>query len=542
MMREGVSRVRVGRCAGAVAALFAATVAVGAVLSGCEWVDAVCGDGECRFSERSWSLIESLANLPPPDPDPANKYVGNADAELLGQQLYFDVALSGVATQVDGLGRASPPARSAKGVPTQIACVSCHDPASGGSDHESVPGYVSVGAGWYDVNSMPTVNSAYYKVKYWNGRYDSLVWQAMAVMESPFSMNGTRLAVAWRIHDAYLATYNQIFGAEHPFPFPAAFDEITAESFQDQALAAKFRCSSVDECPAETCRLVATSTLADVGRKTCVPRFPLAGKSNGGGCNVDDPEHDPFDCMAPEDQEAITRVYVNVAKAIAAYEYLLVSRNSLFDRWVAEGPDSDLISSEARHGAALFVGKASCIDCHNTPLFSDNDFHNIGVPYPGAPVPTVADCPEGDPRCDCVTPKNCQPWGAFTGLGKLQAGTEFRIDGVKWSDDPEDRSRADYYVRPIDDTLKGAWRTPGLRDVALTAPYMHNGVYKTLLEVVRHYDEGGTNEGVAPEWKSKRLAPLALSEDEANALVEFLKTLTGEPLPASLVRPVSPTP
>ncbi|MBK8014938.1 MAG: hypothetical protein IPK13_26775 [Deltaproteobacteria bacterium] len=537
MMREGlgIRRARVGLRA-------ALTVAIaGGAFSGCDWVDGVCGDGECRFSERSWSLIESLAHLPPPDPDPANKYVGNSDAEALGQQLYFDTALSGVATQTDALGRPSPPARAPKGVPTQLACASCHDPASGGSDRTSVPGYVSVGAGWYDVNSMPTVNSAYYKVKYWNGRYDSLVWQAMAVIESPFSMNGTRLQVAWRIHDAYRATYDQIFGAEHPFPFPAAFDDITTESFQDQALDARFRCSSVDECPAETCRLVATST-SGTGKKTCVPRFPLAGKSNGGGCDAEDPEHDPFDCMAPEDQEAITRVYVNVAKAIAAYEYLLVSRNSLFDRWVDEGPDSDLISSEARHGAALFVGKASCIDCHSTPLLSDNDFHNIGVPHPGAPVPTEADCPEGDPRCDCVTPKNCQPWGAFTGLGKLQAGTEFRIDSVQWSDDPEDRSRQDYYARPLDDTLIGAWRTPGLRDVALTAPYMHNGAYKTLLEVVRHYNEGGTSEGVAPELKSKHLEPLSMSDDEMNALVAFLKTLTGEPLPASLVRPMTPSP
>ena len=99
--------------------------------------------------------------------------------------------------------------------------------------------------------------------------------------------------------------------------------------------------------------------------------------------------------MAADLKELVTRTQVNFGKAIEAYERTLLGGNSAFDRFVREGPDSDAISPTAKRGARLFVGKASCIDCHNGPLLSDGDYHNIGVPQMGDHVPTVVDCPEG---------------------------------------------------------------------------------------------------------------------------------------------------
>jgi cytochrome c peroxidase len=268
---------------------------------------------------------------------------------------------------------------------------------------------------------------------------------------------------------------------------------------------------------------------------TCWPRFPLAGKpGRTAECQRGDPKEpfgDAFDCMAPADQALITRVLVNFAKTIAAYEYTLVSRGSEFDKWVNEGASSKRLSPSAIRGARLFVGKASCIDCHNTPLFSDNDYHNVGVQQRGSTVPTLGDCMGG--ACDCTgAGNNCLPWGVYNGLGLLKKN-KFRRDSM-WSDDAADTSRKSDYDETLVDTMKGAWRTPSLRDVALTAPYMHDGIYPTLADVVHHYNQAdvGADSVGTP---AAQLHPLDLSADEEADLVSFLETLTGESLSPGMV-------
>jgi cytochrome c peroxidase len=228
-------------------------------------------------------------------------------------------------------------------------------------------------------------------------------------------------------------------------------------------------------------------------------------------------------------------VLVNFAKAIEAYEYKLISRDSDFDRWVKAGPRSLVIPPEARRGARLFVSKAGCIDCHSGPLLGDGAYRNIGVPQVGAAVPTVADCPAGA-ACDCAAGKGCLPWGAYDGLKRL-AAHKFRRDDKQWSDDPEDPTRKSLYLSNPPDALKGTWRTPSLRDVALTAPYMHDGIYRSLDEVIWHYDSGGgplANESVAAT-RAVQLKPLRLTEGERSDLVAFLHTLNGR-LPADLLK------
>lgn len=475
------------------------------------------------YTDAEWARLESLVNVDQdPPPDPVNKYVGDPNAEALGQLLFFDTRLSGVSTGLDTLLRPTTAARAPVGEPIRIACATCHDPARGGVDHSSIPGHVSVGAGIYDVNAQSVINAAYYDLKYWNGRYDSLVWQALSVMESGVSMNGNRMRIAWLISDLYRTDYEAAF-TEHPLPeLGRAFDE------QAALLEPDGQCSLVGSaCPAGC-------TDEPDG---CWPRWPLEGRPGDGECNRGDPPlSDAFDCMDQADQELVTRVYVNVAKAIAAYEYRLISRNSAFDRFVVEGPDSELISPSAKRGAKLFVGKASCVDCHDGPLLSDQEFHNVGVPQAGSGVPTEADCPPGG-SCDCINGDSCPPWGAHFGLTILQRTTR-RADDPTYSDDPRltEGSRR-WYEREITDDLKGAWRTPSLRHVAATGPYMHDGYYASLEEVVRHYDQGGTRFGSASDQLDVRIRPIGLSEGEIKDLVEFLKTLTGEPLPTDLVTP-----
>jgi cytochrome c peroxidase len=110
-----------------------------------------------------------------------------------------------------------------------------------------------------------------------------------------------------------------------------------------------------------------------------------------------------------------------------------------------------------------------------------------------------------------------------------------------FSDDPSDGSRAAYYQLPLTDALKGAWRTPSLRNVALTAPYMHDGALPTLEDVVWHYNTGGraaTGERVGVP--AAQLKPIGLSAAEVADLVAFLESLTGAPVDATWAKAPQP--
>jgi cytochrome c peroxidase len=164
--------------------------------------------------------------------------------------------------------------------------------------------------------------------------------------------------------------------------------------------------------------------------------------------------------------EAVTRD--TIAKAIASFERTVVSNGAPFDRWRAG--DENAMSASAKRGFELFNGKANCALCHQGFNFTDNGFHNIGLKEAG----------EAD-------------------LGR-------------------------FVHRPIK-ALKGAFKTPTLRDIALTAPYMHNGAYTSLEDVVEHYARGGdSKDNLSPNMK-----PLDLSDAEKHQLVEFMRALTSAP-------------
>lgn len=164
-----------------------------------------------------------------------------------------------------------------------------------------------------------------------------------------------------------------------------------------------------------------------------------------------------------------------IAEAIAAYERTVLSTNSAFDKYVLG--DAKAMDEAAVRGLDLFKGKARCILCHNGPNFTDNQFHNLGVPQVG---PMKED------------------------LGRYNV------------------SRAD--------KDKGAFKTPTLRSITETAPYMHDGAFKTLEEVVDFLDQGG---GSNPRL-SPLMRPLGLTTEEKADLVMFLKALTGEPIKFSM--------
>lgn len=193
--------------------------------------------------------------------------------------------------------------------------------------------------------------------------------------------------------------------------------------------------------------------------------------------------------FAPTSEEA-RRIYERSLKAWATYMSRLTSQDSPFDRF-AQGDDHAL-SEGARRGLTLFFGKAGCVQCHRGPMFSDNQFHDLGIGQAG---PNVANVDKG----------------RFTGLEKLKA-LQFR--------------RAAEVPAPTA-TDVGRFRTKSLRNVSLTGPYMHAGQLETLKDVVWFYNRGGDRDGVGTP--SVFLEPLGLTESEQSDLVLFLESLTGKP-------------
>lgn len=233
-------------------------------------------------------------------------------------------------------------------------------------------------------------------------------------------------------------------------------------------------------------------------------RFPRAGKPKAAATDPDG----AWESMTAEDRQIVLRVFTNYGKALAAYVRTLVSRRAPFDRFVAGR--SAALTAQQRRGAKLFVGKGRCAGCHSGPHFSDGGFHNLGVPQTGPNVPATDD-------------------GRFKDVPPLLAST-LSASGV-FSDDPEYGAfLVSELTNPMPESSRGAFRTPTLRGVALTAPYMHSGQLGTLEEVIDFYDQGGGTP--ASGTKSSRLAPLGLTQKEKTDLVAFLHSLTGEPVKA----------
>jgi cytochrome c peroxidase len=166
-----------------------------------------------------------------------------------------------------------------------------------------------------------------------------------------------------------------------------------------------------------------------------------------------------------------------IARAIADYERTRLSGNSRWDKWNEWLPDTvgydELLTEQEILGNDLFFGKANCSNCHSGPHFTDSQFHNIGIGW--------------DPKTE-----------TFSDEGR--------------------------YVVTGDEVDRGAFKTPGLREVHLRAPYMHDGSIPTLREAVEHYVNGEFQN----PWLSDKMEEIDLTDEEIDALVAFLNALAGE--------------
>lgn len=188
-----------------------------------------------------------------------------------------------------------------------------------------------------------------------------------------------------------------------------------------------------------------------------------------------------------------------LGRALASYQRALLSADSPFDRWYFGG-QANALGDEAMHGFELFRSRG-CVSCHRMgedhALFTDHGFHDTGIGY-------------RDPKSAAAAPRRLN----------FAPGVVLEVDGAAIPTRAADLGRYRITGDPAD---RWRFRTPGLRNVALTAPYMHDGSLATLADVVAHYAAGGTpHDGLDP-----RLRPLELTAAQQQALVRFLESLTG---------------
>ena len=203
-------------------------------------------------------------------------------------------------------------------------------------------------------------------------------------------------------------------------------------------------------------------------------------------------DRDEMDLALDEASSRVNLDSAAIAGALASYVRSILSGDSPYDRFV--NGERTALSPEQQLGLQVFRGKGNCTACHVGPNFSDEKLHNTGIAWRRLrPLPS-ADVRGSSERED---PASAEESGGLVDLGRSA------VTGK--------------------DADRGAFKTPTLREVARTAPYMHDGSFATLEDVVDYYDRGGnSNPGLDPELK-----PLYLTPEDKQALIAFLRSLSG---------------
>lgn len=325
-----------------------------------------------------------------------------------------------------------------------VACASCHQPANSFQDGRAL----AVGLGIGTRRTMPLAGVAYSPWMFWDGRADSRWAQALGPLENAAEHGSTRLAIARVVRDHYVSLYQQVYGALPDVP--------------------------------------------DVNGHAS----PLGSET----------ERARWDALTTLERNQIDAVFVNVGKSIAAFERTLPYRATRFDAYAyalarqGEAAARAILTTQEREGLRLFIGRAQCATCHSGPRFTDDAFHNTGVPV-GAGLPADS--------------------GRFAALRLLRASPFTCLGRFSDADTSDSRHCAELrFVQDADHETLRAYRAPSLRGVGARAPYMHAGQFTTLEQVVEHY-----NRAPASPFGHSELRPLHLTARERAALVAYLRTL-----------------
>ena len=324
----------------------------------------------------------------------------------------------------------------------KVSCATCHREDYFFTDN--LP--LSHGMATTPRRSMPLIGVAYNSWFFWDGRTDSLWSQALGPIESKLEHGISRTMSAYIISKYYRKEYEQLFG-----PLP----DFMEETFPQHARPA-----------------------------------------------LDDPDAlKAWVLMTPDQREEVNKVYVNMGKAIAAFVRTILPQPSPFDRYVEQILAGENITSrmaltdDEAAGLRLFIGKAKCTNCHNGPLFTNSDFHNLGLPQKNK------DAPPDKGRAAAITEV---------------LSNEFNCLG-KYSDAHPDDCPELRFIDTSHRKYVGAFKTPTLRSVTERPPYMHAGQFATVREVLEFYRS---------QAKNPELGHSGLTDRELDQLEAFLHTLS----------------
>ncbi len=422
----------------------------------------VFGRSQANWSAKELQIIRQLwlGSLGAQPADPTNAVSEDARAAALGHKVFFDTVFS-----EDG----------------SVACATCHKPEIAFADHNQL----AEGLGTAARNTPTIIGSAFQPFQFWDGRSDSLWSQALGPMESAVEHGTNRIFVARQIFKKYRAEYEALFGELQNLEDKTRFPPL-AESFASSDVRAA------------------------------------------------------WDNMRFTDQKVVLRVFTNVGKAIAAYERLLRPAAAPFDQYaeaILETNDSSgltAISAEAQAGLRLFIGKANCVACHSGALLNDGNFYNTGIGV----NPSLGEADSGRAQglgllgrsgFTCLSEFSdstnlCEATRAALGLTNETAINGSENTATTLPQKTSSSNSPDDVVEVVQTSSFAAWlgafKTPSLRNVARTAPYMHAGQLNTLRRVVEHYNRAP----VAATGKTQ-ITPLGLSDQEVEQLVAFLQTL-----------------
>lgn len=325
----------------------------------------------------------------------------------------------------------------------EVSCATCHQPQRMFTD--GLP--LAIGNGIGTRNTPSLVGLAYSPWFYWDGRKDSLWAQALAPIEASHEQNFSRIEVVRLLagDENYKAQYEALFGPLIDMDeLPAAASPLGTPAQQEQWLA-----------------------------------------------------------LSDATQTALSRIFGNVGKALAAYERKLLPGASRFDAYAqslepdAGASPSSVLNGTEIAGLRLFLDKAQCVNCHNGPLFTNHEFHNTGILSAPGQLPSMG-------RYDGVRTARLDP---FNCLGEFSDALTEQCVELRFARDAND--------------LVGAHKTPTLRNISVTAPYMHSGQIASLREVLEHY-----NAAPVSMLSHNEAKPLDLRTVELRQLEAFLLTLT----------------
>lgn len=323
-----------------------------------------------------------------------------------------------------------------------VACATCHRREYSFTD----PLPLAHGMDFTPRRSMPLIGMAYNAWFFWDGRKDSAWSQALGPPESPVEHGISRTRCAQIIGQHYRREYEAVFG-----PLPV-----------------------LDEA-----------------------HYPAVARP----APDDRPAYDAWKHLTPEQRAEVNRVFVNMGKAIAAYVRLIVPEASRFDRYVealrAQDPEraKNILTRQEASGLHVFMEKGKCTSCHNGPLFTNGDFHNIGLQ---------------------AASRHAKDRGRAEGIPAVFRDSFNCMS--RYSDaDPETDCSELRFMDTATSRYEGAMKTPTLRNVAERPPYMHAGQFETIRQVLEFY-RGAI---IGEELEHQNLTQTDIEDLEA-----FLKTLS----------------